>query len=76
MDFGPFYSVPALMLVHLMTRNNIHVADIWESKEDLNRFLNERLIPVMQQSKLTLPKTEIFEIHNVNAYSGLERYKI
>jgi hypothetical protein len=31
--------------------NNIRVADVWESKEELNKFVNERLMPVMQQSK-------------------------
>jgi hypothetical protein len=56
--------------------NNIRVADVWESEEDLNKFVNERLIPVMQQSKVPVPQMEIFQIHNVNAFSGIEKYRI
>ena len=29
--------------------NNIRVADIWESEEDLNKFIKEKLTPTMQQ---------------------------
>jgi hypothetical protein len=55
---------------------NIRVADIWESKEDLNKFVNERLMPVMQQHKMPTPQMEIFQIHNVNAFPGIEKYSI
>jgi hypothetical protein len=56
--------------------NNIHVADVWESKEDLNRFVNERLMPVMQESKVPAPDVEIFQINDVAAYPGIEKYRI
>jgi hypothetical protein len=56
--------------------NNIRVADIWESEDDLNKFVNERLMPVMLESKVPAPEMEIFQIHNVNAFPGIEKYRI
>jgi hypothetical protein len=59
--------------------NNIHVADVWESKEDLNRFVNERLMQVMQEAKVPAPdgtETELFQINDVAAYPGIEKYRI
>lgn len=38
---------------------NIRVADVWESAEDLNRFVNERLMPVLQEAKVPGPEVEI-----------------
>ena len=51
--------------------NNIHVADVWESEEDLNKFVNETLMPVMQKSKVPQPQMEIFQIHNIDAFLPL-----
>ena len=56
--------------------NNIRVADVWDSEEDLNKFVNERLMPVMQQSKVPPPQMEIFQIHNINAFSAIDKYKL
>jgi hypothetical protein len=65
------------MLLHLMTLAiTIHVANVWESKEDLNRFVNERLMPVMQEAKVPAPDVEIFQINNVVAYPRIEKYRI
>jgi hypothetical protein len=56
--------------------NNIRVADIWESEQDFNNFFNSRLKPVMERLNIPIPKGEIFSIHNVNAYSGVDMYKV
>jgi hypothetical protein len=40
---------------------NIRVADVWESAEDLNRFVNERLMPVMQEAKYQDLKYKYFK---------------
>ena len=56
--------------------NNIHVADVWESEDDLNKFVKEKLMPAMQQLNIPVPHMEIFQIHNVNAFSGIEKYRI
>lgn len=56
--------------------NDICVADIWESKEHLDKFIHERLMPVMQEEKLPEPQVEIFQINDVAAFSGIEKYKL
>jgi hypothetical protein len=56
--------------------NNIRVADIWESEDQWNNFLNTRLMPYMQKAKVPPLKTEIFQIHNINALPGIDSYKV
>jgi hypothetical protein len=55
---------------------NLRVADIWESEDQWNNFLNTRLMPYMQKAKVPPLRSEIFPIHNVNALPGLESYKV
>lgn len=54
--------------------NNVRVADIWESQEDLNDFLSSRLMPVIQKGGVPAPKVEIFQINDVSAYHGIDKY--
>jgi hypothetical protein len=56
--------------------NKIQVADIWESEEDLNRFIKEKLTPAMQKLNLPAPQMEVFQIHSVDAFSAIEKYRI
>jgi hypothetical protein len=56
--------------------NNIRVADIWESEQELNNFVNSRLKPVMERVNVPMPKVEIYSIHNINALSGIDKYKV
>ncbi len=56
--------------------NNIRVADIWESEDQWKNYLNTQLAPFMQKAKVPPPNFEIFQIHNINAYSGLDKYKV
>jgi hypothetical protein len=56
--------------------NNIRVADIWESEDQWKSFLNTRLMPYMQKSKAPPLKTEIFQIHNIDAYAGIDTHKV
>jgi hypothetical protein len=56
--------------------NNIHVADIWESEDQWNNFLNTRLMPYMQKAKAPPLKTEIFQIHNIDAFAGIDSHKV
>src|SRR5919106_1441846 len=56
--------------------NNIRVADIWESDQDFNNFFNSRLKRVMERLNAPMPKTEMFTIHNVNAYQGTDSYRV
>ncbi len=46
---------------------NLRVVDIWESEDQSNNFLNTRLKSYLQKVNVSIPKGEIFPIHNVNA---------
>jgi hypothetical protein len=56
--------------------NNVRVADIWESEEQLNNFVSNRLMPVMQKGQVPPPKVGIFQINDVSAYSGIDKYRV
>jgi hypothetical protein len=55
---------------------NIRVADIWESEQELNNFVNSRLKPVMERVNVPMPKAGIYSIRNINAFSGIDKYKV
>jgi hypothetical protein len=69
---------PGLILhtVSFDNSGNLRVADIWESEDQWNNFLNTRLMPYMQKAKVPPLRTEIFPIHNINALPGLDSYKV
>lgn len=54
----------------------IHVADVWESPEKLNAFVEQRLMPAFQKLNLTPPKVEVYPAYNVNAHSSISKYQV
>jgi hypothetical protein len=54
---------------------NIRIADVWESEQDLNNFINTRIKPVMERINAPMPKGEIIPIHNVNAFQVVDTYR-
>lgn len=56
--------------------NTLHVADIWQSEQDLNNFINSRLKPVLERLNIPITKGEIFSIHNINAFQAIETYMV
>jgi hypothetical protein len=69
---------PPGLILHTVSFDNsgsLRVADIWESEDQWNNFLNTRLMPYMQKAKVPPLRTEIFPIHNINALPGLDSYK-
>lgn len=71
---------PAGVILHAAgfdeSGNTVRVADIWDSEQDLNNFVSSRLMPVMQKGGVPAPKVEIFQIYDVSAYPGIDRYKV
>src|SRR4051812_27024518 len=53
-----------------------HVADVWESREQLDRFVGTRLMPAMQKLGATPPAVEVFDAHNINAFPTVGRYTL
>jgi hypothetical protein len=54
----------------------LHVANVWESEEDLNSFVGRRLMPYMINNKIPEPKVEIFQINDVSAFAGIDKYGV
>jgi hypothetical protein len=51
-----------------------HVVDVWESPEALDAFVQTHLAPTMQKHGIPQPRVEVYPLHNLDAYSGIERY--
>ncbi len=56
--------------------NTVHVADVWESEEDLNSFVGSRLMPYMKNNKIPEPKVEIYQTNDVSAFAGIGRFRV
>ena len=54
----------------------IHVADIWESEQDLNNFVSNRLAPAMQKLNILMPEVKVYPAHNINVFLGADKYKV
>ena len=53
-----------------------HVADVWESPEDMNAFVQSSLVPAFQKFGFTPPNVEVYPAHNIGAYSGISKYRL
>lgn len=70
---------PAGVIFHAASfdpSGDARVVDLWESPEELNQFVEGRLVPAMQKAKLAPPSVEVFPVHNVNAYKAIEKFKL
>ena len=71
---------PAGLVLHAAafddSGNNIRVIDIWESQEQLNNFVSNRLMPMMQKGGVPAPKAETFQINDVSTYPDIEKYRV
>jgi hypothetical protein len=56
--------------------STVHVADVWESEEDLNNFVSSRLMPSMLNNRIPEPKVEIFQINDVSAFPGIDKFRV
>jgi hypothetical protein len=55
---------------------NICVTDIWESEKDLDDYFDAKLKPVMERLNAPMPKREIFQVHNINAFRSIDTFKV
>jgi hypothetical protein len=71
--------VPAGAVFHsagTAENGNVHVADVWESQEQLNNFVQSRLMPVFMQAGLNPPDVALYPTHNITAYSTIDEYRL
>lgn len=55
---------------------NVHVADVWESPDDLNAFAEKALMPAFAKHGIAPPAVSVFPTHKVIAYASVEKYRI
>ena len=55
---------------------DLHVADVWESPEAMNEFVERRLVPAMRKHGVPPPSVEVYPVHNTNIYPGAERFRL
>ena len=63
-------NAPAGGKYHVASFDNegLRVTDVWESAEDFNRFVEQRLMPGVQQIGIEgQPQVEITEVHRIFA---------
>jgi hypothetical protein len=53
-----------------------HVVDIWESEQDFNNFINNKIKPAMDKINAPMPKGEIIQLHSANAFQGIDSYRV
>lgn len=50
-----------------------HVADVWNSPEELDAFVNTRLAPVIQRHNMPFPEVEVYAVHNMDAFPDVQQ---
>ena len=63
---------PAGLLVHTagFTGHGFRIFEVWESREDFERFLNDTLMPMVRDiasDDTRQPETTVYELHNFMA---------
>ena len=57
-------------------QKGICVMDVWESRQDLDSFLANRLKPVFAKLGMTFVEPEIIDSYKFRATEGVDRYKV
>ena len=60
--------IPAGAVLHVATADSkgLRITDVWESEEDLNNFVQKRLMPNVKKLGITIePKVEVYPLHNL-----------
>ena len=53
-------------------QGGLHVVDLWESEAKLSQFFQDRLGPGFAQVGVQPPPPQIYAVHNIDAYPGIE----
>ena len=56
--------------------DRIHVADVWDSTEEMAAFFEKRLGPAMKKLGISPLESVIYPIYNVDAYEAIEKHRI
>ncbi len=47
-----------------VTSDGVRVVDVWESREQFERFSQEKIVPAATQAGLPAPEIQFFDVHN------------
>lgn len=61
----------AIIHIAAFEGSTARVVDVWESEQDLNDFMQNRLAPVMIQHQYPIPQVVIYPVHNIDAFAGV-----
>jgi hypothetical protein len=64
-------------LIHVAgfdSTDNIHVADVWETEDQMNAFVGAKLVPAFQKHKIPMPDVVVYPMHNLNVFSPAKRF--
>ena len=73
------HNPPAGVLFHAASwdeAGQAHVADVWESPEQMNDFAQNKLIPAFVRNKIQPPSVAVYPLYNLDAYKGLAKYQV
>lgn len=54
----------------------IHVADVWESADALQTFVDQRLTPAFAKLELGPPHVDVYPLYNLNAFKSIDAHKV
>lgn len=62
----PLGPAPDAELFHWVTKTDggIRVVDVWESRDDFERFVEDKLSPVFEELGMSGPEIQFFDVHN------------
>jgi len=70
---------PAGVLSHAASFDDTgqaHVADVWESPEQMNDFAQKTLMPAFARHNIPPLSVTVYPLYNLNAYKGLAKYQV
>ena len=69
---------PAGMMGHIagIEGSGMRVVTLWSSESDFNNFVTSRLAPAFEKRNLPKPQPQVLQIHNMNVFPALEKYRI
>jgi hypothetical protein len=57
-------------------QGHVHAADVWESQEALDAFVQTALMPAFQRHGFPPPTVAVYPAHRVLVYPAAEKYRI
>jgi hypothetical protein len=55
-------------------QGDVRVADVWESAEALQAFVDQRLMPAMVKLGVPAPQVDVFPVIHIDALPAVEPY--